>query len=101
MAKKRTPEQEAIRRAMKMPDRRAFSSRYMSWAYGAWPCRWGVFSDWTSFSISFEGKAHGAPVPGTGFVFKFGVRPFSIICFWEEKRIFWVGDWEWKRGLRA
>jgi hypothetical protein len=102
MAKKRTPEQEAIRAAKKRPEKRFHFSRRMSWGWGDRPCKWGFFTNWTSFTIDIgepKVKFHGPEVPESKFGFTVATRPFSIICFWERKRLFWIGDWEWKKGL--
>lgn len=101
MSKKTTPEQEAIRAALRQPERRAFFSRRFSWGFGMWPCRWGFFFDWKSLTINFgEGESHhGSSVPTHKFGITFTVWPFCILCFWKEKRIFWIGDREWKKGL--
>lgn len=102
MAKKRTPEQEALRRAFDEPERRWFANRNMVWAFGMWPCRWGFFFDWKSLTIDVGEYTDGpANQSWTRYILgiTFSVWPFAIICFWKQKRIFWIGDWAWKRRL--
>ena len=102
MNKKRTPEQEAISRAKKLPDRKGFVGWRMAWGRGSWPFRWGFFTNWTNFVISLGGptvQGHIPDVPKSKFEFTFETRPFGIICFWKQKRLFWIGDWEWKKSL--
>lgn len=103
MAKKRTPEQEAISRAKKQLERKNFASRKMVWAFVD---RWfpgGFFTDWTSMSVSVGevgDRVDKEVCPMPVFLFSFGVAPFSVNVFWRNKRIMWLGDWEWKRSLR-
>lgn len=102
MAKKRTPQQEAISRAKRLPERKRFIGWRMVWAHGKWPCRWGLFTNWTSFTIDIgepKVKFYGPDVPESKFGFRFAIRPFGVLCFWERKRLFWIGDWEWKKSL--
>ncbi len=100
MAKKRTPEQEAISRAKKLPERNRFASRKMAWAFGD---GWGFFTDWTSVSASVGevgGRSEKEVCPMPVFLLSFGVAPFSVSVFWRDERLVWIGDWEWKTGLR-
>lgn len=104
MAKKRTPEQEALSRAKKMPEKKGFIGWRMAWAWGDCPFKWGVFTDWTGITLDI-GKAKdplraASDVPSAQFGFTFATKPFSIICFWRQKLLFWIGDWEWKKGLK-
>ncbi len=102
MVKKRTPEYEAIRVAKKLPERKRFIGWRMAWAWGDWPFKWGFFTNWTSFTLDLgkpKKKFYGPEVPESKFGFTFATRPFSIICFWEGERRFWIGDREWKKGL--
>lgn len=102
MVKKRTPQQEALSRAKKMPERRFFLSKRMCYGRGSRPCKWSFFTNWTGFTISLgepKVKYYGQETPESRFLFEFATRPFSIMCFWERKRILWLGDWEWKKSL--
>ena len=103
MAKTRTPEQEAISRAKKQPERKGFASRKMAWAFGDRWFPWGFFTDWTSFSVSVGqvgGRSEKETCPMPVFLFSFGVAPFSVSVFWCNKRLIWIGDWGWKKGMR-
>lgn len=104
MAKERTAQQEAIRQASKIPEKRAFCSTRMCWANGAWPCQWSFYTDWRGFSVDIGDpkiRFNGPDIPEPKFGFSFDLRPFRVIAFWGMRRLFWIGDWEWKRRLHA
>lgn len=102
--KKRTPEQEAISRAKKAPERKWFASRRMAWANFTWPGKWGF---WTNYNeVAFDAgtpryKFHGPEVPEAVLGLNFRVWPPRLVLFWHRKRVLWLGDREWKRGLRG
>ena len=101
MVKVRTAEQEAIRAAQRRPERKRFVNRRMAWGFFG---VWSFFTDWTSVSVSVGqvgGRAEKETCPKPVFLFSFGVTPFSAVMFWRSKRLFWIGDWEWKRELNA
>jgi len=102
MAKKRTPEQEAIRAAKKLPERRACFSRRMCWGWGHWPCKWGVFTNWRTFSLNI-GELAGASdkevVPKPKVLVSLDWRPFDFSVFWYGRHVIWIGGWEWKLPL--
>jgi hypothetical protein len=103
MAKKRSPEFEAIRVAMKRPERRAFCSRRMCWAKGKWPCKWTFFTNWRGFSLGLghvERLSAGDTAPKSVLQVSLDWRPFGFMIYWRSKRIVWIGDWEWKKSLR-
>lgn len=102
MAKKRTPEQEAISRANRKRERKAFCSRRMAWARGDWPVKWGFFTNWRGFTISFGATvvtSAGEVAPNPVFTITLDWHPFGFSIFWRDKRLVWIGDWEWKKGL--
>lgn len=103
MAKK-TTEQEMIRAALRRPERRWFFSWRTSRGRGDWPGKWSFFFDWNATTLSIgkpKKKFHGPEVTESQFNFSFKVRPFGIICFWGQERLFWIGDWAWKKSLRS
>lgn len=102
MTKKRSPEFEAIRLAMRRPERRAFCSRRMAWARGDWPVKWNAFTNWRGFSISvgvIEKVSDGDTAPKAVLLVSLDWRPFAFVIFWHGKRLVWIGDWEWKKSL--
>ena len=101
MVKARTAEQEAIRAAQRRPEKKWFANRRMAWGFFE---GWSFFTDWTSMSVSVGqvgGRAEKETAPMPVFLFSFGITPIYASMFWRNKHIFWIGDWEWKRGLRA
>jgi len=96
MAKKRTPEQEAIRVAQRRPERKWFVSRRLCWVFRQ---HWGFSIDWSGFSLSI-GPIEGTDHPKSVFLVHLGWRPFAFDIFWRSECIVWIGDWEWKKGLR-
>lgn len=102
MAKKRTPEQEAISRAKKLPERKFFISRQMAWGRGNWPVEWGFFTNWRGFTFSVGAAvvmSVGEVAPNPVLTVTLDWRPFGFSIFWRNKRLVWIGDWEWKKGL--
>lgn len=85
-----------------IPERRWFLSRRMLWASGKWPTKWGfLINDW-GFGFHFgepKIKFHNSDLPEPQFSFRFDLKPFSMIAFWGQKRLFWIGDWAWKKSL--
>ena len=103
MAKKRTPEQEALSRAKHMPERKWFVGRRMAWAKGVCPAKWSFFTNWRGFSLSIgdmEGATEKETAPQPKFLVVLDWRPFGFSVFWHGKHIIWIGDWEWKKVLR-
>ena len=103
MAKKRTPEQEAISRAKKLPERRAFCSRRMAWVHGKRPFKWSFFTNWRGFSLSMgevEGASEKETAPQPKVLVSLDWRPFGFVIWWRGERLVWIGDWEWKKSLR-
>ncbi len=103
MAKKRTPEQEALSRAKKMPERKRFMSRKMAWAKGDRPVNWSFFTNWRGFCLSIgelEGASEKETAPQPKFLVSLDWRPFGFVIWWRSRRLVWVGDWEWKKALR-
>ena len=41
----------------------------------------------------------GDGMPVSQLTFGFAFKPFYVILWWGFKRVFWIGDWEWKRAL--
>ena len=104
MDKARIAQQAAIRRASKVPEQRAFCSKRMCWANGAWPCRWDFYTNWRGFGVGIgtpKTKFNGPDVPEPLFSLFLDLKPFKIISFWGMKRLFWIGDWAWKKELHA
>ena len=104
MAKKRTPEQEAISRAKKLPERKGFVGRRMAWGRGDRPFKWGFFTDWRCLSFSIgemEGATAKETAPQPKFLVALDRQPFGFSIFWHGKRIVWIGDREWKKALRT
>lgn len=100
MTKKRTPEQEAISRAKKMPERKGFIGRRMAWGQGGRPFKWGFWTNWSGFSLSIgemEGVTEKETAPQPKFLIAVDRRPFGCSIYWYKKHIVWIGDWEWKR----
>jgi len=74
----------------------------MMWANGKWPFSWSFFTNWRGFVLDIgrpKVKVHGETTPESQFVLDLSTRPFGMICFWHTKRLFWIGDKEWKRAL--
>lgn len=97
----KTAEQEAIQAAQRRPEKKRFANRRMAWAFFE---EWSFFTDWTSMSMSIGqvgGRAEKETCPMPVFLFSFGIAPFNASIFWRSKRIFWIGDWKWKRELHA
>lgn len=85
------------------PERRWFLSRRLFWANGRWPGKWGVLV--TRRRLSFNAgepkvRFHRSlDMPEAQLIFSFSWRPFGVIAFWGEKRLFWIGDRTWKKSL--
>jgi len=101
--KKRSPEFEAIRVAMRRPERKWFVGRRMAWAKGTRPVKWSFFTNWRGFSIGIgavEKVSDGDTAPKAVFQVSLDWRPFGFVIWWRSKRLVWIGDWEWKAVLR-
>lgn len=100
--KKRSPEFEAIRVAMNLPERRLFIGRHMVWAGGKWPCCWSAFANWAGVCLSLGAveEIEGETAPKSVLQVSLRWRPFGFSIFWRSKHIVWIGDWEWKKALR-
>ena len=102
MAKERTPEQEVISRALKLPERKGFIGRRMAWRHGSWPFKWGFFTNWRGFNLSLgsiEEISEKNLTPKPVLNVSLDWRPFAFIIFWRGNRRVWIGDWEWKKSL--
>ncbi len=102
MVKERTPEQEAISRAKKMPERKWFVGRRMAWGQGDRPTKWSFFTNWSGFCLSIgemEGATAKETAPQPKVLVTLDWRPFGFSIFWYGKHIVWIGDWEWKKSL--
>lgn len=102
MAKERTPEQEALSRANRLPERKWFIGRRMAWAKGTRPIKWSFFTNWRGFSLSFgdvESVSDNDTAPKAIFLMSLDWRPFGFVIWWRSERLVWVGDWEWKKSL--
>lgn len=99
MAKKPTPQQEAIRRAMNQPDRKWFVSRSMFWF------DWGEFEFFTDYNLVCMAwgkpmpKFHSDECPETAWTVSFRFWKPMLIVFKHLDRKIWLGDWAWKKGL--
>ena len=103
MAKKHSPEFEAIRVAMRRPEKKRFISRRMAWARGDWPVHWSCFTNWRGFSLNVgavEKLSDGDTAPKSVLLVSLDWRPFGFVIWWRSKRLVWIGDWEWKKALR-
>lgn len=104
MAKERDAQQDALRAAWDKPEKWFHFSRRMIWSHNTWPFKWGLFLGGGAIAIDIgepKNRINGSEVPESQFTFSATARPFGIICFWEQKRIFWIGDWGWKKELRS
>lgn len=104
MVKERSTQQDAIRAAWNKPEKHFHFSRRMIWSHGKRPFKWGFFLGGGVLAIDIgelKNRFNGPEMPESQLTFSITVRPFGIICFWEQKRILWIGDWEWKKGLRS
>ena len=104
MAKKLSPEFEAIRVAMKRPERSFFISRRMCWGRGKRPCEWGFFTNWRGFSINLgavESVSDGDTASKSVLLISLDWYPFGFVIWWRSKRLIWIGDWEWKKALSS
>jgi len=89
------PDYEAVRAAKKVREKRFHFSRHMCWGEVRWPCKWGFFTDWTSFTLDVgepKVKFHGVQVPEPEFTLTISIWPPGISCFWGHKQLLWVGD---------
>lgn len=102
MAKKkqRTPEQEAIRTAMRRPERRWHIDRRMFWVKSE---NWSYFTNWRGFSLSvgeIKGASDKDSAPKSVLLVSLDWRPFGFSIWWRSRHLVWIGDWEWKRVLK-
>ena len=102
MAKKqKTPEQLAVSKALKQPERRWKINRNCAWYFSK---NWSAFTNYRGFSLGLLGenfpKVHGPEVPEDKLCMTLEFRPFKFLVFYKDKRRIWWGDKEWKRCLR-
>ncbi len=104
MVKRYSDQSKALRAAWDRPEKWFHFSRRMIWGHGTWPFNWGFFFGGGAITIEIgepKNRAHGSEVPESQITLSATARPFGIICFWEQKRLFWIGNWAWKKGLRS
>lgn len=94
MAKKqKTPEQLALSKALRQPERRWRMNRNCAWYFSK---RWAFFTNYTGLSLSVgdaapRAKVHGAEVPEYVLGVSLDVRPCRFLLFWRGKRRIWWG----------
>jgi len=75
----------------------------MMWAHGSRPFRWSFFTNLHGFTLDLgrpKNKVHGETISESKFTLDLHTHPFGLLCFWKTRRLFWIGDWEWKRALK-
>lgn len=85
--KKRTPEQEAIRKAMRKPERWWNCNRHCAWVHRQ---GWGFFTNWRGFSFSAgkpKEKFYGPEVPESMIQITLDIRPFRFLVYWGNRRL--------------
>ena len=94
MAKKqKTPEQLAISKALRQPERRWKMNRNCAWVFAG---TWSFFTNYKGFSLAVgdvapRAKAHGDEVPEYVLGVTLDVRPYRVLLFWRGKRRIWRG----------
>jgi len=104
MAKVKTAEQEAIREGFNRPEKKWFVSRRMAWANGTRFCKWGFWTNYNEVAISVgipRTTFYGPEVPEAALTVNFRMWPSRAIVFWQRKRLLWIGEKGWKKGLHA
>ncbi len=104
MVNKDSDQSKALRAAWDKPEKFFHFSRRMIWGHGKWPLKWGFFFGGGAIAIDIgepKNRVNGSEVPESQLTLSATARPFGIICFWGQKRILWIGDREWKKGLRS
>ena len=63
---------------------------------------WKVWTNWVRLHVgvgeSWKGMG-GAGMPVSQLTFGCAFKPFNIILWWGNERVFWIGDRAWKRAL--
>ncbi len=83
----------------KIPQRHAFCSRHMAWAYGTRFFKWGFFVDRRGVCFNIGEREPVTEVPQSKFLVNLTWLPLMFSVFWYGKHIIWLGDREWKKGL--
>lgn len=102
MAKKYTDQQKALKLAWLRPEKPLHFSRDACRGSGSWPCVWKFWTNGLRLHIGLGKpwkRMGGVGMPVSQLTFGLILKPFSIILWWGLKRLFWIGDWEWKRAL--
>ena len=100
MAKKRTAEQEAMRTASKLPEKRFFMSRRICWAFGKRPFKWGFFTNYNEVSIDVGNppyQYHRGDIPESAWSIWFRAWPPKLIVFKHNELIVYTGEKKWNR----
>lgn len=69
---------------------------------GNWPCVWKFWTNGVRLHLGLGKpwkRMGGEDMPVSQVTFGFVLKPFSIILWWGNERIFWTGDRKWKRAL--
>lgn len=102
MTKKYTDQQKALKLAWLHPEKPLHFSKDACRGAGYRPCVWKFWTNGVKFNLGL-GKpwVHmgGKGMPVSQFTFGAALKPFNIILWWGNTRLFWIGDWEWKREL--
>lgn len=102
MAKKYTDQQKALKLAWLKPVKRFHLTRHACRADGRWPCVWKVWTNGVRLHVGVGkpwGRMGGKGMPVSQLTFGIVADPFSITLWWGNTRLFWIGDWEWKKAL--
>ena len=89
------------RKKVEVPRWRFYMCRRYATAAGPWPFTWGWFTNWWGFSVNLgePKEITKGRMKVSRIVFSCSVKPLHAIAWWYGRRIFWIGDWKWKKDL--